>query len=528
MRDLQLPGRSTAHGSNGMAATSHPLSTLCALDVLRAGGNAVDAAIAACAVQCVVEPMSTGIGGDCFTLYVPGGEGEVVGYNGSGWAPAALNSDVLLAEGADTVGPQSVHSVTVPGAIEAWARLLADHGTMDLGELLQQAIVYADEGFPVTPRVSVDWTRNVGKLSDDGNATAQFLKAGAAPKAGERWRLPKLAETLRTIAKEGPDGFYRGWVAEDLVEYLASLGGKHDLADFAEMKGEYVTPISSDYKGRRIHQIPPNGQGIAALMMLNILSGYDLASMDPHGVDRLHLETEASRVSYAMRDKYVADQRMADVPVEMMLSAEFADEMRAKIDMNQAMDAPEATGPAYRDTVYLSVVDKDRNACSFINSLYNNFGSGLASPRSGVMLQNRGIGFRVAPGHPNNIAGRKRPFHTIIPGMCMKDGRVEYSYGVMGGGYQPVGHSRVLTNMIDFGMDPQEALDSPRVFHIQGRLEVERGLGQDVMDGLAAKGHEVGRPALPWGGGQIIAIDWDNGTLVGGSDPRKDGLALGY
>ena len=528
MRDLQLPGRSTAHGVNGLAATSHPLSTLRALDVLRAGGNAVDAAVAACAVQCVVEPMSTGIGGDCFALYVPGGEGDVIGYNGSGWAPAGLNSKVLLDEGIDSIGITSPHAVTVPGAIEAWHRLLSDHGTMELGEVLSQAIVYAAEGFPVTPRVSVDWARNVEKLSGDANAKAQYLNNGTSPKVGSIRRSPELAETLRTIAKEGPDGFYKGWVAEDMVEYLASVGGKHDLADFAEMKGEYVTPISSEYKGHRVYQIPPNGQGITALMMLNILSGYDLTAFEPNSVDRLHLETEASRVAYAMRDRYVADMRQADVPVEKMLSADFTAEMRAKIAMDTAMDAPEATGPAYRDTVYLTVVDKDRNACSFINSLYMPFGSALAAPRSGVLMQNRGAGFRVEPGHPNDINGRKRPLHTIIPGMCMKDGKVAYSYGVMGGGYQPVGHSHVLSNMIDYGMDPQEAMDSPRVFHIQGRLDVERGLGQDVMDGLAARGHEVGRPEMPWGGGQIIAVDWDNGTLTGGSDPRKDGLALGY
>jgi gamma-glutamyltranspeptidase/glutathione hydrolase len=528
MRDLQLPGRSTAHGINGVAATSHPLATLRALDILRAGGNAVDAAVAACAVQCVVEPMSTGIGGDCFALYVPGGEGEVIGYNGSGWAPSGLNSEVLIAEGEDEIPIQSPHAVTVPGAVEAWDRLLADHGTMELGELLQQAIVYADEGFPVTPRVSVDWNRNIEKLSKDENAAVQFLNHGASPKVGSRWRLPLLAETLRTIASEGPDGFYKGWVAEDIVEYLASIGGKHQLSDFAEMQGEYVAPISTDYKGYTVHQIPPNGQGITALMMLNILSGFDLKSMEPNSIDRLHLETEASRIAYAMRDKYVADQRQADVPVEKMLSEQFTADMRAKIDMQRAMDAPEATGPAYRDTVYLSVVDKDRNACSFINSLFMPFGTGLASPRSGVMLQNRGAGFRVEPGHPNDVAPRKRPLHTIIPGMCTRDGKVAYCYGVMGGGYQPVGHSHVLTNMIDYGMDPQEALDSPRVFHLQGRLDVENGLGDDVLEALAARGHEVGRPEMPWGGGQIIAVDWDHGTLTGGSDPRKDGLALGY
>jgi len=528
MRDLQLPGRSTVHSSNGMAATSHPLSTLAALDVLRRGGNAVDAAVTACAVQCVVEPMSTGIGGDCFALLAPGGGPEVIGLNGSGWAPKGLTAEHLLDQGINSIGVQSPHAVSVPGAIDSWDTLLRDHGTIDLDQALQPAIEYAENGWAVTPRVAVDWERNIAKLAADPSTAAKYLKNGQSPKSGQVWRLPELAETLRTIAKEGRDGFYKGWVAEDIVNYLSGLGGCHDLDDFAEMRAEYVEPISTDYRGYTMLQIPPNGQGITALMMLNILEDYDLASMDPNGVARLHLETEASRMAYAARDRYVADQRHEDVPVDHMLSAEFAAEMRAQISPDRAVDAPEATGPAYRDTVYLSVVDKDRNACSFINSLYMPFGTGLTAPRSGVILQNRAAGFRVEPGHPNNVAPRKRPLQTIIPGMCMKDGKVAYAYGVMGGGYQPVGHTHVLTNMIDYGMDPQEAIDSPRVFHITGRLDVERGLGEDVMAGLAALGHEVGRPDMPWGGGQIIAVDWENGTLAGGSDPRKDGCALGY
>ncbi len=528
MRDLQLPGRSTAHSTNGMAATSHPLGTLAALDVLRRGGNAVDAAVTACAVQCVVEPMSTGIGGDCFALLAPGGGPEVIGFNGSGWAPKALTAEHLLQQGISNIDIQSPHSVTIPGAIDAWETLLRDHGSIDLDQALRPAIGYAEDGWAVTPRVATDWARNVAKLSVDASTAAKYLANGQAPKAGETWRLPELAATLRTIAKTGRSGFYEGWVAEDIVEHLSGLGGCHALDDLAEMRGEYVTPISTGYRGHTMLQIPPNGQGITALMMLNILADYDLASLDPNGVERLHLETEASRMAYAARDRYVADQRQADVPIEHMLSAAFADEMRAQISPDSAVCAPEATGPAYRDTIYLSVVDKDRNAVSFINSLYMPFGSGLTAPRSGVVLQNRGVGFRVEPGHPNNVAPRKRPLHTIIPGMCMKDGKVAYSYGVMGGGFQPVGHAHVLTNMIDFGMDPQEALDSPRVFHISGRLDVERGLGEDVMAGLAALGHDVGRPEMPWGGGQIIAIDWENGTLIGGSDPRKDGCALGY
>jgi len=529
MRDLQLPGRSVAHAVHGMACTSHPLSTLAAVDVLRQGGNAVDAAVTACAVQCVVEPMSTGIGGDCFALLVPGGEGKPIGLNGSGWAPKGLTTDGLLEDGIAAIEKTSPHAVTVPGAIDAWATLLRDHGTWDLERALRPAIGYAEEGWAVTPRVAHDWQRNLEKMSAEASAREQYLPGGRAPAAGERMRLPNLARTLRTIAREGRDGFYKGWVAEDLVGYLAGMGGKHAAGDFAEQHCEYVEPIATDYRGHTIFQIPPNGQGITALMMLNVLQGFDLAGHEPNSAERLHLETEASRLAFQARDQYVADPRHAQVPVGKLLSREFADELRLRIDPARAQPPPEAaTGPGYRDTIYLTVVDKERNTCSFINSLYFAFGSGLVGPRSGVVLQNRGCGFRVEPGHPNTVAPRKRPLHTIIPGLCVKDGRVKYSYGVMGGGYQPVGHTHVLTNLIDYGMDVQEALDSPRVFHMAGRLEVERGIPDGTMDRLAALGHEVGRPEMPWGGGQIIEIDWQNGTLAGGSDPRKDGLALGY
>ncbi|MDP6342609.1 MAG: gamma-glutamyltransferase, partial [Alphaproteobacteria bacterium] len=331
MRDLQLPGRSTAHAVNGMAATSHPLATLAALDVLREGGNAVDAAVTACAVQCVVEPMSTGIGGDCFALLVPGGEGRMIGLNGSGWAPAGLTAESLLDQGEEAIGTQSPHSVTVPGAVAAWDTLLRDHGSISLDQALQPAIRYAEDGWAVSPRIAVDWARNRDKLAADPSAAAKFLAGGQAPTVGQTWRLPELAETLRTIAREGRDGFYRGWVAEDLVEYLNGLGGRHDLDDFAEQRAEYVEPISTEYRGHTMAQIPPNGQGITALMMFNILADFNLAALDPRGVERLHLETEASRLAYAARDRYVADQRQADVPVDHMLSAEFAAEMRQQI-----------------------------------------------------------------------------------------------------------------------------------------------------------------------------------------------------
>ena len=527
MRDLQLPGRSVVHSRHGAAATSQPLSTLAALDILRQGGNAVDAAIAACAVQGVVEPMSTGIGGDCFALLWKPGQ-AVIGLNGSGHAPAALTAEGLLAEGHREIDLHSPHAVTVPGAVDAWATLSRDHGRLSLSQVLQPAIRYAEEGFAVMPRCALDWSRNTAKLQADANAARHYLPAGRAPRAGEVMRLPELAKTLRTIARDGRDGFYAGRIADDLVKYLNALGGKHSLADFAEQRAFYVEPITASYRGVDVVQIPPSGQGITALLMLNILAGFDLAKYDPVGVERFHLEAEATRLAYQARDTYVADPAFADVPVEKLLSAAFADELRDRIDLRRIM-APvgPAVGPIYRDTIYLTVVDADRNVCSFINSIYFPFGSGLVTPTS-IVLQNRGAGFRVAPGHPNCVAPRKRPLHTIIPGMAMKQGRPWLSYGVMGGSYQPVGHVHVLTNMIDYGMDVQEALDCARCFHIGGGIDAERGVSEVVVQGLRALGHRVVRPEMPWGGGQAIELDWQNGTLAAGFDPRKDGCALGY
>lgn len=529
MRDLQQPGRSVVHATSGAAATSHPFATLAAMEILQAGGNAVDAAVAACAVQCVVEPMSTGIGGDCFVLLQKGGRGPVIGLNGSGHAPAALSAEKLLGDGIKSIGLESPHAVTVPGAVDAWCRLLEDHGRLGLDRVLSRAIAYAEQGFAVTPRVAVDWSRNVERLGGDANSAAKYLKDGASPTAGETWRSPELAETLKRIAREGRNGFYAGPVADDIVTYLNGIGGTHSLDDFAAQRSEYVEPIQSEYAGRQITEIPPNGQGITALLMLNILKGFDLSAYGPVSVERLHIEAEATRLAFAERDAHVADPRQAEVPVVHLLSAKLADELRARISLSRAMSpASTASGPVYRDTVYLTVVDRDLNAVSFINSLYFSFGSCRTAPRSGVILQNRGAGFRVQPGHPNCVAPRKRPMHTIIPGMALRDGRCELSFGVMGGGYQPVGHAHVLTNIFDYGMDVQEAIDCPRTFHVGGRLDVERGVPAAVRDGLAALGHETVTPEMPWGGGQAIMIDYARGTLAAGSDPRKDGCAMGY
>ena len=528
MRAFDLPGRSTVHAVNGMAATSHPLATLAALDMLRRGGNAVDAAVAASAVLCVVEPGSTGIGGDCFALYAPGGNGPIVALNGSGRAPAAAEAAFYTDNSITTIDPSSAHAVTVPGAIDAWARLLEDHGTRGLAEVLAPAIEYAAEGYVVAPRAAWDWQKAAPRLAGDENAARIFLTGGQAPRVGDVHRQPELAASLRAIGDGGRDAFYEGPIAEDIVGYLRAKGGLHTLEDFATHQSEYVDPIATTYRGLDIFECPPNGQGLAALVMLNILSGFDLAALDPHGAKRFHLEAEAKRLAFRVRDSLIADPAHAEVPVAEVLSDAYTDALRREIDEDKAMEADALDQvPVHPDTVYLTVVDADRNAISFINSLFFGFGSTLAAPKSGVMLQNRGTGFVLTPGHPNCIAPRKRPLHTIIPGLAMRDGRVVMPFGVMGGHFQPTGHTHIITNIVDFGMDPQEALDSPRAFHDAGVLALESGVGNDVAKQLAGMGHAVERGG-PHGGGQAIWIDWQRGTLTGASDPRKDGCALGY
>ncbi len=530
MRNLELPGRSPARALNGMAATSHPLATMTAVRVLQDGGNAMDAAVAACAVQCVVEPQSTGIGGDCFVLYAPGGGDEVIAFNGSGRAPAAASADWYAGRGITEIDPHSPHAVTVPGAIDAWARLVEDHGTRNLGELLLPAIGFARAGYPINERVAFDWAIAAKVLERDPTARRLFLPDGRPPVAGELHRQPELADTLAVIAERGPDGFYQGPVAEDMVSHLNALGGLHTLEDFAAAGGEYVVPIETEYRGHRVFECPPNGQGLTALIMLNILSGFDLAGLDPLSAERLHLEIEAARLAYQDRDAFIADPGQAEVPVPWLLSEGHAAELRREIRPDRALgELPPPLLPVHADTVYLSVVDRDRNAVSFINSLFDSFGTGLVAPRTGIVLHNRGDGFVLEPGHPNCIAPGKRPLHTIIPGMLVKDGRTVMPFGVMGGHYQAVGHSHFLSNMLDFGLDVQAAIDQPRVYPKPNEpVDIESGVPAASVERLRALGHQTRAAAKPVGGGQAIRIDWRTGVLTGGSDPRKDGCAIGY
>jgi gamma-glutamyltranspeptidase/glutathione hydrolase len=512
MRDLHLPGRSAVHAFNGMAATSHPAATMAALDCLRDGGTAMDAAICAAATLAVVEPHSTGIGGDVFALYVPGGTGDVIAMNGSGRAPAAAKADWFAEQGITGIDFRSPHAVTVPGAVAAWQKLSDDHGKLGLARLLAPAIGYARDGYPVHEVVANVWRRELDKLGADEHCKAVFQPAGKPLVAGEVHHQPQLADTLAAIAEGGRDAFYTGSVAADMVESLNALGGLHTLDDFAAATADYVTPIKTDYRGVTVYECPPNGQGLLVLQMLNILSGYDLAALDPLGSERFHLEGEATRLAFRDRAGLLADPTQADVPTDTLISMDYADRLRTLIDPKRAMVNMPPPGEApHKDTVFLTVVDKDRNAASFINSIFHSYGSGLMSQKTGVLFHNRGASFVLDPAHPNCIApGKRMPF------------------GVMGGHYQPVGQTHFLTNVIDYGMSVQEALDFPRAFAFGDTFEVERGVPETVRAELAARGHTVEEADSALGGGQAIAIDWERGVLSGGSDPRKDGCAMGY
>ncbi|MBC6440562.1 MAG: gamma-glutamyltransferase [Rhodospirillales bacterium] len=529
MRDSYAPPRSTVYAEHGMACTSHPYASLAALDMLRSGGNAMDAVVAAAATLAVVEPMSTGVGGDVFCLYAPKGSSDIVAYNGSGRAPAKAEARWFLDNGIEQLESDSPHAVTVPGTIDAWCRLIADHGTKGIDEVLQPAITYAEEGYTIHPVVHQAWVDSEERLGKDQNARDILLVDGEAPALGSKHTQPLLARTMREVAAKGRNGFYTSWVADDIVAYLNELGGLHTANDFATAEGEYVEPISTEMNGYRVYECPPNGQGIVALMMMNILKGYDIGSMEPLSADRVHLTLEAGRLAFRDRAEYVADPAMADVPVETLLSDHYADMQRAEINPYKAMkDVPGPRLPNSPSTIYLCVVDKDRNAASFINSTYFSFGSSRVAPRSGVVLQNRGCGFVIESGHRNCIAPGKRPMHTIIPAMLTKGDRAIMPFGVMGGDYQPWGHTTVLQNMLLWGMAPQEALDLPRYMYDNGVALVEPSIPGHVMHDLARRGHKVGITPESHGGGQAIWIDWEQGTLAGGTEPRKDGMALGY
>jgi len=526
MRDFHLPGRSAVFATNGLCATSHPLAAKIAVQTLESGGNAVDAAIAGAVVLGICEPQMTGIGGDCFVLLSPAGSEDIIALNGSGRAPAGLSAEALRAKGHTGMPVDTPDCVTLPGAIDAFCRLSRDWGKVGLKSSLAPAIHYAEAGIPVAPRVAFDWAMSADAIQ--GVARDMYLLNGLAPRAGQVFRAPQQAEVLRRIALQGRAGFYEGEVAEDMVASLRALGGCHTLDDFAGVRSDYTDPISGIYKEIELVEHPPNGSGATAILMANILSHFDLPPMQPFGADRAHIEAEAAKLAYDTRNRFLGD---ADHMTRLahMLAPETGRRLAALIDPKRAMpNATTLSESVHRDTIYITVVDKDRMAVSLIYSIFHSFGAGLASDKFGILFQSRGAGFTLEAGHPNEAAGGKRPMHTIIPAMLRRNGRVTMPFGVMGGAYQPNGHARFLSNLVDYGMDPQAAIDAPRAFSDAGNMKVERGYSDAVRADLAARGHAVSIPDTAIGGAQAIRIDHETGVLEGASDPRKDGCALGY
>ena len=507
-----------------MCATSHPLAAQVAIETLKSGGNAMDAAISGAVLLGICEPHMTGIGGDCFALFSPAGTEDVLGYNGSGWSAAKADPDSLRAQGLEKIEWSNVHSVTVPGAIDAFCTLSNDWGKLGLNRIFAPAIHYAETGVPVAPRVASDWAKAVNRL----NPVAQrfYSENGDASKLGQVFRAPQQAEVLRRIAKDGRDAFYQGEVAEDMQTSLASLGSFLEPGDFAQLKTFPTQPIMGRYDHFDLYEHPPNGQGATAILLMNILGHFDMESLSPDSSQRVHLEAEASKLAYDARNRLIADPQM-DVGQEM-LSPELAAKLATQIDPKRVLPAfPPMKESPHKDTVYITVVDRDGMAVSLIYSIFGSFGSGIASKKFGILMQNRGSGFNLTAGHPNEFGPRKRPMHTIIPGMLKQADRISMPFGVMGGQFQPAGHTRFLLNRFVYDMDLQTAIDYPRCFADEGVLKLESGVSDQCARELAELGHKILRLDMPLGGAQAIYLH-ESGVLQGASDPRKDGIALGY
>jgi gamma-glutamyltranspeptidase/glutathione hydrolase len=552
--------RSNILATRGMVATSQPLAAQAGLVILQAGGNAADAAIATAAMLNVVEPIATGIGGDCFALYYDAATQQVTALNGSGRAPAAASIQALTLHGYAKMPTFTGHAVSIPGAVAGWSDLLARHGRMTLAEVLQPAIWTAEHGYPVSELIALGWRTQEKKLRRDPDWLSgdidhgppqpsgyELLLDGRAPRAGAIMRIPTLAETLRGIAAVGKEYIYRGDFAHKLSAHVQRYGGWITPADMAGHTSTWDDPITADFQGVRLYECPPNGQGLAAIIALNLVAGYDLAAMTP--VDRLHVLIEAMRLGFADAQQWVCDPRVHPIPLNELASRAYAEQRRQRIDVQRAAQhVPYGAPLAGSDTVYLSVVDGDGNACSFINSLYMGAGSGLVVPGTGVSLQNRANLFVLDPAHPNALAPDKRPYQTIIPALttCTEGefaGALHASFGVMGGYMQPQGHLQMMVNLLALAMPPQQALDMPRwalagpgdglgAAEAGGLIFVEDGWEFATLAELARRGHHLapvaGFARNTFGGGQIILRDPKSGVLTGGSDPRKDGCAVGW
>jgi len=542
--------RSPVYGKGGIVATSQPLATAAGLEILAKGGNAADAAVAAGAALNVTEPTSTGIGGDMFALYYSADSKRVTALNGSGRAPSALTLDRLKKEGfATDIPPFHAHTVTVPGACAGWCDLIEKHGSLSMSEILAPAIRLASEGFPVAPLTSYFWQRGAQRQLKSAPNGHELTIDGRGPNAGEIFRNPGLARTFDAVARGGASAFYQGEIAEAIVSVIKEAGGSLGVSadDLASHTSTWDEPISVTYRGYHVYECPPNGQGITALIALNILEGFDLPSLESLSTERLHLMIAAMRLAFADSRWYVSDPAFSNIPVQELLSKEYADKRRKLIDKKRAtIDQKHGTPVSSSDTVYLSVVDKFGNACSFINSNYMGFGTGIVPKGWGFTLQNRGYNFSLDPNHPNALAPRKRPYHTIIPAMATRlpspfgrragdEGESLYaSYGVMGGFMQPQGHVQVLSALVDDGLDPQAALDQPRfcidVKESGGRVALEDGIPLETISNLEKMGHPVysvtGYDRALFGRGQVILRDPVTGVLTAGSDPRADGCAM--
>jgi gamma-glutamyltranspeptidase/glutathione hydrolase len=525
--------RSVAMGPQGMVASSQHLATLAGYKILLKGGNALDAAVAMVSTLNVVEPHSVGIGGDAFALIYLAKQNKIIGMNASGRAPYKADLAYFHERKIKDMPERGMLTVTIPGALHGWTKAVERYGNLKLGDLFEDAIYYAENGFPVTEVISGEWKNAKNILLAHRSASKSYLIKGDAPKPGQVFKNKHLAQTYRKIAREGIDTFYEGEICKAIVDFSNQNNGLFSFEDFKAHTTSWVEPISTNYRGYTIYELPPNGQGITALEMLNILEGYDIASLGHNSPDYLHLLIEAKKIAFSDRDYFIADPEFENVPLSRLLSKEYAREWLKKIDHHKAMAPPVPySNTRGSDTVFVTAVDDDRNAVSLISSVYMAFGSGMVVDGTGIVLQNRGYSFSLDPHHPNRLEPHKRPMHTIIPAMVFKDGQFLMSFGVMGGDMQPQGHVQFLINLIDFKMNLQEAVDAPRIRHFQGKeVYLESGISGSTASVLQEKGHDAMMPSPAInqvGGGQAIYLDRAQNVLLGASDRRKDGCVIGY
>ena len=534
----KFASRSEVIGQNGMVATSHPLATQIGLDILKQGGTAIDAAIAANIALGLMEPTGNGIGGDLFAIVWDAKTKKLHGLNASGPAPKNLSIEYFIENGLNKIPPYGPLPVTVPGAVDGWVKLHEKFGKLKFKSLFEPTIEYAKKGFPVTELIAYYLDRSKERFEDYPNFKNVWMKNGKMPAKGEIFQNPQLAETLEIIAEKGRDGFYEGHIANTMADFIQSQGGFLTYEDISSFHSEWTPPVSSNYRGYDVWELPPNGQGIAALQILNILENYDIQKMGLFSSEYIHLFTEAKKLAFADRAKYYADPNFSKIPVKQLISKSYAKDRLKLINPRKASKSDQAGVLESGDTIYLTAADQYGNMISLIQSNYRGMGSGMVPPGLGFMLQDRGELFSLNKNHKNSLEGGKRPFHTIIPAFVTKDGKPFMSFGVMGGATQPQAHAQIIINMIDFGLNLQEAGDAPRIVHNGssqptdeimsdgGTLSLESGFGKEIEDELSSLGHKIKYQKGIFGGYQAIMLK--DGVYYGASETRKDGQAAGY